>query len=121
MFLVYICMLIYMYVCAYIYTHICIYIQVCICVYSCCFFFYRIFTLQNCRRWAGNLYKGVLSHGRQQRSADKLEPKGTDKSMSMLVASDFNGVAVLWDEVVPSITKPSQEVERTKEDTEKEE
>lgn len=39
----------------------------------------------------------------------------------MLVASDFNGVAVLWDEMMPSITKPSQEVERTKEDTEKEE
>ena len=93
-------------------------------MYSCFlffFFFYRIFTLQNCGSWAGSLYKGVLSHGRQRRSADKLEPKGTDKSMSMLVASDFNGVAVLWDEVVPSITKPSQEVERMKEDTEKEE
>ena len=41
--------------------------------------------------------------------------------MSTLVASDFNGVAVLGDEVVPSITKPPQEAERMKEDTEKEE
>ena len=88
-------------------------------VYS--FFFYRIFTLQDCGSWAGSLYKGVLSQGIQQRSADKLESKGTDKSMSMRVASDFNGVAVLWDETMPSITKPFQEVERTKENTEKEE
>lgn len=91
MFLAYICMLMYMCVHIYIYAYIC----VCICMYVYSFFFYRIFTLQNSGSWAGSLYKGVLSQGRQRRSADKLEPKGTDKSMSTLVASDFNGIAVL--------------------------
>lgn len=88
-------------------------------VYS--FFFLQNFYLYKIVSWVGSLYKGVLSQGIQRRSAGKLEPKRTDKSMSMLVASDFNGVAVPWDEMMPSITKPSQEVERTKEDTEKEE
>ena len=101
MFLAYICMLMYMcvHIYIYIYMHIYMYVYACMCIVV--FFFNRIFTLQNGGSWAGSLYKGVLSQGRQRRSADKLEPKGTDKSMSTLIASDFNGVAVLWDEVVP--------------------
>lgn len=88
------------------YTHIYIYTSVCVCVYI---FVMGICTLQSCEFLLSNLCKAIVHKAGSGEARTRWSPwaqAGTheDGLRPILAASDFDGMGVLQEELVPFIT-----------------